>query len=155
MMMAVSSQNQQRINSRFFARYREKFSHAMSENQSGDKNSQFGTIWISNKELKINKKVKKSNFYSDGWVIGRNCWLKEDRLEKRKIDRGLSKIKREEKSTNLEEETKYYWELFKNGDYYSLRDFAKKEYLKSHVSLTKNFRRFIPDFSAVERKRYK
>ena len=42
--------------------------------QSGEGNSQFGTMWIHNLELKENKKIKKDEFSSweqEGWIKGR------------------------------------------------------------------------------------
>lgn len=40
----------------------------------GERNSQYGTMWIHNLELKENKKIKKDEFYDweqDGWIKGR------------------------------------------------------------------------------------
>lgn len=42
--------------------------------QAGENNSQFGTIWVYNKELSLFKKIKKEEFEvfeKDGWVRGR------------------------------------------------------------------------------------
>ena len=39
--------------------------------QSGDKNSQFGTCWIYNEELKQNKKINKTEEIPNGWKLGR------------------------------------------------------------------------------------
>jgi len=37
----------------------------------GQGNSQFGTIWINNPDLKLNRKIKKSENIPDGWIKGR------------------------------------------------------------------------------------
>lgn len=42
--------------------------------QQGDKNSQYGTCWIYNLNLKKNKKIKKeeiNDWISKGWISGR------------------------------------------------------------------------------------
>ena len=75
MMCSCMNKNQQRYHSysRIFARYREDFSKAMSALQVGKKNSQSGTMWVSNIELKKNKKIPKGTV-PEGWVMGRNKW---------------------------------------------------------------------------------
>lgn len=37
----------------------------------GDKNSQYGTMWICNLDLRINKKISKYEQIPDGWIKGR------------------------------------------------------------------------------------
>ena len=39
--------------------------------KTGDKNSQFGTMWITNPESGESKKIKKDTIIPDGWVKGR------------------------------------------------------------------------------------
>lgn len=46
------------------------------ENHTGEKNSQYGTMWISNIELKENKKMKKGEEIPNGWLPGKNLWNK-------------------------------------------------------------------------------
>lgn len=41
------------------------------EHQKGNKNSQFGTVWIHNVELKQNKKILKTDSVPEGWIKGR------------------------------------------------------------------------------------
>lgn len=51
-----------------------KIGQTNSIKQKGEKNSQFGTMWITHPELKENKKIKKEEFqvWSDqGWIKGR------------------------------------------------------------------------------------
>lgn len=50
---------------------RRQLSDIMSKSQSGTGNSQFGTKWIHNKELKLSKKVPKNEIASNGWEEGR------------------------------------------------------------------------------------
>ena len=71
MMMKCSSTYQNRyFNSRLYEALRGNFSTVMSLTQSGKGNSQFGTMWIYNLELKESKKVPKGDV-PDGWLKGR------------------------------------------------------------------------------------
>lgn len=75
-MMCVSSKDHKyhRINNRMYSWLKIKFSEEMSRSQTGEGNSQFGTIWIHNLYLKENKKIKKDEleFYkNDNWIKGR------------------------------------------------------------------------------------
>jgi len=71
MMMALSSQKQRRITSRAFESYRLSHSESISFFQKGEKNSQFGTIWISNTTTNESKKIKKDQIIPLGWEKGR------------------------------------------------------------------------------------
>jgi hypothetical protein len=59
--------------SRIFARYREDLSKALQISQTGNNNSQSGTMWICNLVTKENKKITKGPV-PDGWTAGRNKW---------------------------------------------------------------------------------
>lgn len=48
-----------------------KISQSNKLNHVGDKNSQYGTMWIYNEELKENKKIKKDEPIPVGWKRGR------------------------------------------------------------------------------------
>jgi hypothetical protein len=56
-----------------FPEVREKRKKKFQEigHQQGSKNSQYGTMWIHNTELKQNKKIKKNDDIPEGWVKGR------------------------------------------------------------------------------------
>lgn len=41
------------------------------QHQQGEKNSQFGTRWIHNLELKVSRRIKKDAIIPDGWLEGR------------------------------------------------------------------------------------
>ena len=53
-----------------------KISFNRINHQQGNKNSQFGLRWIYSEELKINKKVKKTDPIPVGWKIGRKIKFK-------------------------------------------------------------------------------
>ena len=51
-----------------------RHSEYMKNLNSGEKNSNFGTRWISSIELKKSKKIKKNESIPFGWILGRNKW---------------------------------------------------------------------------------
>lgn len=75
MIMKAGSYIQHRyFNSRLYESLKINFSKVMSKNQSGKGNSQYGSMWISNIELKENMKISKSDPIPEGWIHGRNKW---------------------------------------------------------------------------------
>ena len=73
-MMACFNGSQPRSGNRIYEWLRKKHRVAMSDSQTGEKNSQFGSKWIFNATLKENKKVNISDIksYTDiGWEEGR------------------------------------------------------------------------------------
>ena len=49
---------------------KKKISESVKGKHNGSKNSQYGTMWIYNLELKENKKIKKTDSIPDGWIKG-------------------------------------------------------------------------------------
>lgn len=75
LMMKCSTIKQERyFNSRIYEFLKINFSKLTSNNQIGEKNSNFGTMWISNIELKMSKKISNIELIPEGWVKGRNKW---------------------------------------------------------------------------------
>ncbi len=50
---------------------KQKIGKANSISQKGEKNSQFGKMWIHNPELKENKRIRKEEEIPSGWKLGR------------------------------------------------------------------------------------
>ena len=74
MMMANANSNTQqrdyKINSRLYESLRTEFSQVISDNQTGSKNSQYGSKWYHNVELRETRKFKPDDV-PVGWVVGR------------------------------------------------------------------------------------
>jgi len=51
-----------------------KIGKSNSIHQQGKKNSQYGMMWIYNKQLKESKRIKKNSIIPDGWVKGRKMF---------------------------------------------------------------------------------
>lgn len=72
MMINCKSDNQERyISSRIYEKMRLKFSLIQRENQSGENNSQFGTVWICNQITQESKRLLSGEVIPDGWEYGR------------------------------------------------------------------------------------
>lgn len=84
------------FNSRLYELKRQDFSKAMSFNQSGEKNSQNGKIWICNFDLKKNLKIKKSElgpYLENGFVLGRTMNFELKSLKELKKETRQRKFK--------------------------------------------------------------
>lgn len=64
-MMCVGSTNQSRSMNRMYGWLRERFATEMSINQTGEKNSQYGTKWIHHVGLCKNRKISKEDLIPD------------------------------------------------------------------------------------------
>jgi hypothetical protein len=86
--------------------------------------------------------IDNNAYIPEGWVKGRVKNFKT--FEERKLE-----------STNarkLEAETTY--KKYVEGDYKSVRDFARRDYEKSHVYLTKIWKEFIIDYKPKKGKKF-
>lgn len=117
-------------------------------------NSQFGTKWICNVDLKENKKIKKDDPLPEGWILGRNKWnlLHKERIKKEA--KKVSEKKKESREEKLRKETLHYWDLFKRGNYSSVREFCREVYPKSHVIFTKHLKKFVEEYDPSRGKNF-
>jgi hypothetical protein len=133
-------------NSRLYEEVRKHHAKMISDQmkvqQKGESNSQYGTCWICNIELQENKKIKREDAVPDGWVRGRNIWIK---TQKKKLEK---ESERHQKTKSIQEqEEKYYnnlFEIFLSSDYKSVREFAASDQYKySAVYLIKKWRTYV------------
>lgn len=141
-MMKQKSFIQQRyFNSRLYEALRNDWSLAMSNfaknNFNGSGNSQYDTIWISNCELKQNRKISKDSKIPDNWCKGRNKWKQNEK----------NKVKELEKEKELKEKKKlieFYWDEFKRSNLSTISEFMKiTTYPYSRISLIKSFKKIF------------
>jgi hypothetical protein len=114
-----------RPSNKLYGWLRKKFAESQSINQSGSGNSQFGTRWIHNIDLKESKKIKITEPLPAGWSEGRklnfylnivNCKNCNAQFERNSLERYCSEIcKRHDRSdaiklidANLSEMLIYY-----------------------------------------------
>jgi hypothetical protein len=73
-MMCIGQEERKRANNRMYSWLRERFVSEQSRNQTGEGNSQFGTMWIHNLEEQVSKKIPKDDLLfweQQGWERGR------------------------------------------------------------------------------------
>jgi len=81
MMMKCNSYTQDRYyNSRLYEALKGDFSGLMSVLQKGKLNSQYGMMWIHNKNTKESKKIPKENPIPEGWEKGRRIKNFNDKI---------------------------------------------------------------------------
>lgn len=154
-----------RPSNKLYGWLRRRFAKAKSKEQSGEGNSQFGTKWVYNKELRVCKKIAKDTNLESGWELGRiinfeKFFEKEELKIRQQI---VNEIKNKE--TILKRiKTKHF--LFKKTKQYrkaksiklytefkhcgiSLRKFAKMKEMNA-MTLSKWFREFIPEYGVVD-----
>ena len=86
LMMKCSMYKHQRyFNSRLYESLKTEFSKVQSRKQAGEKNSQFGRIWVYNDEIQKSKKISKNE---------KDVWLAAGWKEGRVIDFSIDKTKR-------------------------------------------------------------
>jgi len=145
MMKVISIHHDRYFNSRLYESLRGDFSLVMSKSQSGNKNSQYDTIWVYNIKSRKNKKINKNCEIPNGYAAGRI-------LKKYKIKHDSHVLFY--KKHKLKFETEYYWKIFLDSDYDSIREFCRNIYPKSHVSFTKNLKKYIPNYNAIQGKKF-
>ena len=124
------------INSRAYEALRIEFAKAIgkitSKNQQGNKNSQFGTKWYTNRNTGESKKFKEKPL-EPFWIEGRNLFHGESSKIGIKYD--------------IIKKAKYHWDKFHSGNYKSIRDYARQNNIPAQT-VTNNLR-IIPLFKKV------
>lgn len=151
LMMKCDSYNQSRYyNSRLYEALKGNFSSVMRYAQSGTKNSQYGTTWISFLQLNITKKCNFEElplYIDQGWIQGRSLWKKIEKLNHN------VNIKKEKKYKKNLEHQKYIDDLNKLHDVYISKGFdAVKNlgYQYSQANLVMAFKRHLKHFKSQQ-----
>lgn len=152
-MMKPCNEKQERyFNSRLYESKKLEFVEIQRESQTGLGNSQFGSMWVYNKDTLENKKIIASTYKDDGlWIKGRyGKTVKDKELKIQNMKNKKSKIY----NTQMTEAFQLL-ELYKNSGCESLRDFCRKGfYDKTDVMLSVVLRR-IPEYRSLSKRRYK
>jgi hypothetical protein len=144
MMMTV-----QRTNNKVYGWIRRRHALAMSKSQSGTGNSQYGTRWIHNVDLKESKKISVNEYIPEGWSEGRVINFNKKLYERKSFKREENRIE------NKKLANKWYTEYI-NSNANSLREFVRNsDYDKSHVSFIKMLKTYVPEFNPEHGKAFK
>lgn len=150
-MMQCKGRKQKRYTSKLYEYCRIKYSKMRSIEQSGTKNSQYNTQWISNEELRISKKISRDDIIPENWVKGNKPWIKKERILQKKK---LSKEKLDKIKSEYEIFYNKLFQQFKESTCKSVREFVSKGfYDKSVVSLTLNWKKYVPEYKLSSRER--
>lgn len=109
------------INSRMYEWARLNFIKYISEKNAentGHKNSQYGSMWICNLKEKINKKINKLDEIPDGWVKGRNKW---NTPTSRRVQRGTDGLSVKQRKMKKEKSRIY---IINGKEYNGCKDVA-------------------------------
>jgi len=156
-----------RPSNKLYGWLRRKFSESQSERMSGDGNTQFGSRWIYNLELRQTRKILNTENVPDGWSLGRIIDFdlhfsrieesqkliqeKERLLEQKKIQDSLARDSRKKQKDESKESYKLMildlYDKFISGDYYSVSDFHRQNNIQiSRMTLTNYWREYIPEY---------
>ena len=127
---------------------REKQKQKLKEirHQQGERNSQYGKVWIYSLERKESIKINKDDPIPDGWCLGRkinfNSHLeKERKKEEKKKEAKANKVKQREQKVQLYTE---WYEIYQQN---SFKDFCLiTGYSKSQQNLCAKFSVFVEDY---------
>ena len=116
------------------------------KHQQGERNSQYGTIWIHNLKLRKNKKIDKNSDIPEGWKPGRIENF--DTYFKKQESKKLKELKRQEE---LKNKIKYYEEMY---DYYLTKGFSYIRdvlgYNRTENNLIMQFKRYAGSYDKTK-----
>ncbi len=117
------------------------------KHQQGEKNSQYGKVWIYSLERRENNRINKGDPIPEGWSLGRimNFDVYIERLNKKRS-------KKEKQEKELNKKIEYYSELY---DIYLNEGFeyikTKFNYNKTRENLTMLFKKYVPHYVPFQR----
>lgn len=130
-----TKENERYINARAYEKLRIEFAETIgiqnSINQQGEKNSQFGTKWYTNRITGESKKFKEQPI-EDFWIEGRNLFKHQSSC--------LYSVK---ELKNMQK-AKAAWDEYHSGNYYSIRDYCRQTNKFSQPNLIGLFKKYIP-----------
>lgn len=124
--------------------------------QQGEKNSQYGTIWIHNKELKECTRIPKDDPIPEGWYKGRIMDFDEYeiKLKEKEVRKEEIKIRKEQREIQKQEKIKLYemyYNLYLNyGFKYIKENFNYDKTQENLIMLFKKYVKYYVPFKVLE-----
>ena len=148
MMIYCKSNNQCRyVSSRTYELLKHQFSKIQSELQSGEKNSQHGSMWISNIDLCETKKIKKTDIIPDGWIKKRIINFDEHTTSKNSNVNSKKLLKKIEKEKKQNQRINQHIEWYNLYNKVGFDEFVKiTGYKYSKPNLVTAFSKLVPEF---------
>ena len=133
--------------SRMYEWARKEFSKFISKSSTitskGERNSQFGSKWICNLELQINKKIKNWEVVPESWIIGRNKW-------KVKVKNKSNRTKFKNQESVRKKQAEILWNEFKASEHSSIKAFAQTKFFCVR-KMTRWFKKYIDECPKYEK----
>lgn len=129
------------------ARERQKQRFKENGHQQGEKNSQYGKIWIYNLEKRESKRIGDNEIIPDGWKVGRIVDFDAYFERQKKNEEKKEKVKKE-KERIRKEKVKFYTEWYQ---IYQQTNFIKfceiTGYSKSQQNLCDKFKKYVDEYT--------
>jgi len=139
---AASMMIPDRPSNKLYGWIRRKLSEAMSVSQSGMNNSQYGSFWIHNKQLRVSKRVPKNLQIEDGWELGRVI----------NFDKEVERTKQEWLNERNEDAKRLAYELYESflkSEFKSVTSFAKS-IKTSQPRLTMLWKKYVIEYNEAK-----
>ena len=126
---------------------KKKKSFKQINHQQGEKNSQYGTRWIHNKQVRISKRIKVTDPLPLGWSEGRviNFDKEIQQMRKRENKKIRTKIKKEEEKQKKIKLYIDWYEIYCKVDFKTFCQITG--YNKSQQNLCSKFQIFVSDYN--------
>ena len=138
-------------------RHSAMLSKTMKITQGGDRNSQYGTCWVSDinneKSFRIDKKDL-DRYIELGFVKGRNVWKIKKKI---KTPKYIKRQKQREKEYQEKVNNAYYWyNKLIDSNTKSIREFVRNsDYDKSHVAFISMLKKYVKEFDPQHGKSFR
>jgi len=130
-----------RPNNKMYGWLRRRFSITQSQEQSGNRNSQYSTRWITNGIEE--RKIHSTEETPDSWFNGRLIAYK-NRIKKQKEKQEQLKLKKQK----LEEKVLELRKLFEIYNKQGFEAIQKLGYTFTQTNLTLQFKKYLPEFES-------